>query len=574
MTYHYKCLLCGLALYTCTLSLQAYVDLNPFYQQLWEDLKSTEDAPVYDENFSIHTDSPDFANDATSGRLEGKAEGINEDNHKSFSVRLYVASDIDYLVTSTLLKPDGTWQLSFSIGTPAPKVLKLFNLKTREIAAEYYLRQGIIRSYNTTHYILARRCFTYDQSLAIMAAVNQNDRETADRWVNALVDMAFPEGHPYAHEIPFFVKTVSGYKDEPDYYRFRTGAQMWCAYSLAYYLWKYGVEGDTNERVCKALTNLLDTLVDEYWVSEDNAQKHSFLFGKGALGIPELAGAASAEHNIDAAHTYILAGKVLNQVKYMEKGLKVLDALGTNFWNEQTNRAYQGRGLLNNPNRYDTAHALDTGSWYAIVMYYAGRTDLARKALDSVSIYAVTENNEPFDQLIGYSAYSSAEGNGYEETIMPWWGEGTAGVILARMMAGEWTHAFELMDNMRKAHRRGGILYVTQDDLVFEMSSYVSVASTAWALLSARPRGFLGADVPDLISDNIQIAYEQAKNKLTIKRGYYPSLDMNKKDNCLDVTVEDEVIFSQLRIAQGKLVVDKRSSLKVGSVPVTISYDN
>ena len=60
MTYHCKRLLCGIALYTCTLSLQVYVDLNPFHQQLWEDLKSTEDAPIYDENFSIHTDSPDF----------------------------------------------------------------------------------------------------------------------------------------------------------------------------------------------------------------------------------------------------------------------------------------------------------------------------------------------------------------------------------------------------------------------------------------------------------------------------------------------------------------------------------
>ena len=367
----------------------------------------------------------------------------------------------------------GTNEFVFPKSDKGFKSVRLVRKPDNRIVAEDYEIPKLPRSYHLDQdhpewKILKDRTFLYDIAVGIIASVNLRDQTSAEFWVGGLLDAQENDG-----QFPFSVNRKSGFVPEA---KFRTGSQFWNVYSLLWFL-KHYPESELSESAWKKVRKCLDRLINLYRVEEKGLQQFAFRGGPDVTW-------CSTEHNIDAVFTLFLAGDVFSDPVYTTIGNQVLEALQTNFWDDENERAYQG---ITSQTEVDPNHALDVGSWYSILMRtVANDTERANKALNSTKPYMVIDGE--FNAR-GYTPY--LQEFGYPDAKGGIWGEGTAGVILAMSAAQKDTCSLKASFNeLLKLNTDEGLLYVTIPDKVNQLIRAPSLASTAWAIIAGKPNGF------------------------------------------------------------------------------------
>ncbi len=357
--------------------------------------------------------------------------------------------------------------------------------------AECYSGVGLVRSFalpqsDPNFRVLYKRCYLYDQAIAIICAVNMGDLVLARRWTNALLRARSPDG-----QFAFSVDAQSGLMIDPYY---RNGAQFWCVYALLWFL-KHVPSTDLATQIADAVNTFFTLANATYWTGDDAGyQTHAFRLGKGKYTLPSyefdpdiLPQACGVEHNTDAFFALQLAGEVLGNPAYTAQAAQVRETLLSRFWDAAYARAYQG---ISSPTEFDAAHALDAASWYSLVAHDAQDRAKQEDCLRIVEDYAVSA-----DGVHGYTAYRPQYGYpGAEDTL---WIEGTCGVILAWLAAGRVARALHEHAQLAPLLRSDGFPYVTHDDPANEMRPWTSVASSGWFILCRQPNGFWGVDNPE-----------------------------------------------------------------------------
>lgn len=436
---------------------------------------------------------------------DGSVSGTfyNLKDPQNYRLDAYTITDIPYLQESSFLEEDGSWSVSrVRSGNKQFKLIRLAtdsvfeeeNVYEEYVAIDTFRGIGLIKSYfipetNPAFPYLEDRCFTYDQSVAIVAACCSNQEYFANIFVNGLLQCVKPNG-----AIPFSVNRLTGISDD-EYVRI--GAQAWCAYALAYYLEKFPPTDLTfKEEVENKLFDILDYML-LFQVTEIGYQQYALRGGKGKYNnetwifdpnyyVPW----CSTEHNIDAYFALEKSSHVLNDSFLYTKSQEIKNALLTNFWNSSENRFYQG---ISSQTEYDYADALDCRSWGSIFLHYINESEKGLEALKGTSNYYITDVN----YVEGYRPYIPEGGYiGAEELV---WPEGSFGVALAELI---YSHneedAYKLMNQFSTLLSDKGLQYATVRDEIYQLEDWYSFCATAWYLIAYQPNGFWGAEYPAL----------------------------------------------------------------------------
>ena len=154
---------------------------------------------------------------------------------------------------------------------------------------------------------------------------------------------------------------------------------------------------------------------------------------------------------------------------------------------------------------WDKRHVLYLGSWYSLFVreYILEKKttffkdpesgemiDLIARAEEALRIVDDYRTVHKETGTFGYKAYSKL--HGHTESGKGIWGEGTAGVILARIASGDIRQGISDTVELLKIQTPKGIPYVTISDPHHEMQAWPSVASTAWTILAVSPNGHNG----------------------------------------------------------------------------------
>lgn len=199
----------------------------------------------------------------------------------------------------------------------------------------------------------------------------------------------------------------------------------------------------------------------------------------------------STEHNVDAWFVLDALFAVYPASTYDDYRDELENSLLTNFWYTAENRAYQG---ISDDVTPDDSHALDCGSWYSCFARAVGATGKANMAIDSIRPYVYTDTDVlgTGKKACGYTPYIPPY---YPLTTPGVWIEGSCGCSLAFLAGGRKDMALKIIWNAFQAKMTGvekyqrGYPYCTIYDVLYEVSDWSSVASTAWIILACYPNG-------------------------------------------------------------------------------------
>jgi hypothetical protein len=390
--------------------------------------------------------------------------------YTNLAIDLYSVVDVEYLSETIAASAENTF--SFSQSYTGTKLIHIRNTSTEEILASYYEPSGLIRSYQ---YFpedpgyepnSIQRSYLYDQALALILAISQDDKAWAD-WLVEGLGLAQTKNGPSEGGFPFSVPQLAPAAADPIY---RTGAQAVVTYSLLKYIDAYGPLGNSTQITSDAL-NYLQSMMSE---SGDNAGLYLGGTGRYVDDIldPDYAIPwASTEHNIDTWHTLYLASKVLHNSSYDIAAKQLKQAIVSKLWNPYLHRFNQGYN--------DTADALDINSWGAIFLNAVGEYDKAKDAMSNASNFKVT-----VDGTNGYTVFLAERG--YAGAIDTVWFEGTYGVALSSFFINGLSGSSPIINNVINSQTaEGAWRYANIADPIYEIGSSRSVASTVWYLLSA-----------------------------------------------------------------------------------------
>ncbi len=409
-------------------------------------------------------------------------------------------------------------------------VFLLKNRETGEIVDAAFKPTGLLVSYEVPqdsplHFYLGYRTYSYDQAMGIIGGMKRLPESVVTRWVRGLLRMAvyteYEEGR-YWLRFPFSASSISGVSVDPYY---RTGAQMWAFYALAFFLKNYP-DSEIKEQVLDALELGLDTMVALHMEGNRGLQEGLFRGGRGWYGrtpgrLPiEYGGGTeteldengnpvkffhedyqikwvSAEHNFDAYFAYRLSAKVLDQQgrdgrRFLEVSNTVRSRMLAHMWSPELGRFNQG---IASPELVDNAGALDINSWGSLMLRDIGAHKLARQALVGADAFVVHDEERG---ETGYTAYIPEQGYAFAKRIA--WGEGTAGVASARCARVprepfQLARCLDEFSMLMGLYQKGkGVLYVDETYLEYELQPWRSVASTAWSVIAGEANGMWGAE--------------------------------------------------------------------------------
>ncbi len=418
-------------------------------------------------------------------------------------VRLYSATDVDYLQEEVPLCSDGRWNSTKTLGT-GKKIARLVKVSTDRAlnstefeGANSY--RGLIRSHyvpfddpsygypggaeRRTGYRLEQRSWIYDDAVAVYAFSAAGQFDKAKAVLAQLQQLQKPNGS--------LVFSYDVYRGQLFDEYVRTGALAWVGgAALAY----EEASGDPTYR--RFAAGLAD-----YVLGLQVTDPGDPLYGsiKGGMGKytdpgyvfdPAPVPWASTEHNIDAYFFLRDLGYLTGNDKYSRAAGLVKQGLLNNHWNNAQNRFNQGAG--------DDCSALDVNTWGAIFLDAIGKDDMARTSLQYAENFRVNgqtieKSSDPETYNMTYS--SPGPINGYEpylpcsEYVDPptlVWAEGTWGAILAKMRLGiDASDDLRSMQRMQAADPRGGFIQVTKSrrSLPYEFSAVPAGGGTGWAAL-------------------------------------------------------------------------------------------
>ena len=438
-----------------------------------------------------------------------------------YRISAYASSDIEYLVGQVTLTANGAWTLSANFGGSASvKLFRCERLSDGETVSEWVATNNhLIRSYNipssdVSYNLLKKRTFIYDQATAIIAFLTHGELAVAEDMMAGMLLCQEPgaaaAGQRYG-QFGFGYYSlgwnfaINGISPVDPYYR--TGAEMWVAYAMLHFLKLFPSSGIAAS-VQTAVIRLLDAhILNTLNVTPGDYREGAFQGGYGKYA-PDYSSFdptfvipwVSTEHNVDAYFAYKRAADMglttLTATPYAtiatNLGVKLTalaDSTDKGFWYAAGNRAVQG---IDTATTFDTAHALDCGSWYAMAARKIGDIEKANKALISCEPYRVTEAD--YGNARAYTPYLPAFG--YPSATSAAWIEGTAGVVLARYGAQQYQlHVEEFLQALRFKNDNG-FPYTTKEIPAYELQPWDSATSLAWMLMAYKPDTFWYVNEP------------------------------------------------------------------------------
>ncbi len=448
--------------------------------------------------------------------IEGIVEGLADPT--LYKVEVYGVTDIEYFNAEVALTANGQWSVSCIFNTASVKVARLVRIADDAIMAEDYVDRGLVRSYNVpaddpNWYVLHDRCFIYDQAVAMVAACGMADRAFAERLVDGML-LCQKAGTPavdsraggfsFSYGLNSYEPSTGLTPVVDEYYR--TGAEMWCAIALGYFVRVFpgsNRAAAAREALVRSLDhqclNWLNTTPGDYRCNAFQGGKGKYAVDYSGFDPDFVIEWVSTEHNLDAYFALDLAARLDGVTSgagfsYREiadnLGAKLVaskdDAELRGFWNPATNRACQG---IDTSSSHDTSHALDCGTWYSILCKAIGTPDAVTKGIlaldDAIDAYPVAAEDT---LATGWTPYLASRGYpGTEEAL---WVEGTGGMIVAMLAYDRIEVAQAAYNAVLPLARVDGYPYVNVDIIPYELRAWTSMASTGWMVIAFAPELF------------------------------------------------------------------------------------
>lgn len=350
------------------------------------------------------------------------------------------------------------------------------------------------------------RSYTYDDALAVVALTAAGEFREAEHVLGALKRNLRENGGLW-----FAYNTANTWPTEEDHQGavVRTGAVAWAGYAATFYLRvrlreeEEFLRQDPFAREILEMAESTAGFILERQVLHPDDARYGLVTGGWAeydlqvqagapeeVYLPSEVGWASAEHNIDV---YFLLRDLflLTGGRPYEQAAELVKEGLLGLWSEEHGQLF--RGVRKNQ-RIDDSLPLDGASWAALFFLSIGEEEKARRCLAVIEERFISHA----DGIAGYKPYSGEpvyEDERVNSYYFPgdrektWkdldlvWVEGSLGVALAYIKAGDRKRGVEIVESMLPLRLEGGFRYASRD-VSYQFSTYPSVASTAWFVLA------------------------------------------------------------------------------------------
>jgi hypothetical protein len=354
---------------------------------------------------------------------------------------------------------------------------------------------------------LFSRSFTYDDAIgAIAFTMTENYRE-AEFVLSAMSRVIRSDGSFW-----FVYNTHNSWPNEDDHEgsMVRTGATAWAGYAFTFYL-KTRIREDAffleEDPIAGEYLEKAESIARymlNHRVSDPSDMRHGLVTGgEGTykLILQDTGGRpmeqydessvswVSTEHNIDSYFFLKDLALLTNKSEYKEAAQAIHNGL-FRIWSDKYGQFY--RGIRSN--HIDKALPLDCASWGALFLFSAGDTKRANRCIETsrtnffsehrgITGYKPYYRGPLYDDEEVNSYYSGRLGTSSWKDIDLVWGEGSFGVASAQIKAGNPEAALTILESLLPTQVGGGFRYSTVD-IPYQFSTYPSVASTAWFVIT------------------------------------------------------------------------------------------
>ena len=354
------------------------------------------------------------------------------------------------------------------------------------------------------------RSSTYDNALAALALLIAGERDEAAFILHAVARLIRPDGSLW-----FGYNTANAWPSENSHESalVRAGALGWAGYAFAFYLANTppcAEQDDGCRREREIFTRAADRIAG-YLVSKQVTDPGDRRFGLILLGygmieldyVPDRnevveayvdgpADRISIENNLSAWFFLRELARLSGEARWEQAAEQVAQGLAKS-WHEQHRQYNRGYAEDGTP---DEVLALDCGSWGALHLLAVGNRAQATQALEAtVRRYAAEDGKaagfRPYADLLVHESrlinaffYPDAPQTTWNDVPLVW-SEGSLGVALAYVRAGEPDRARKILEDLRPMQVPGsGLRYATRD-IPFQMTDVPGVAGAAWLVFVA-----------------------------------------------------------------------------------------
>lgn len=369
-------------------------------------------------------------------------------------------------------------------------------------------RRGLILSYapgSQPPGPLHRKCAVYDAALAVIAFTLGDEREDAARLLHALTRVQRQGGGFW-----FTYNTHNEWPDEADHDMaiVRAGAVGWVGYAFTFYLENAPAADDARaarerrlflaaaERAANFLLGLrVSGMPAAAGLLRGGSGEVKLSVAEGGREVREVyesrpIGWISTEHNISAYFFLSGLGRLTGDARYRDAAQAIRDRLLSVLWQDDLGQFAQG---IHPDGSLDRRRSLDCASWGALFLLAVGEQKKAAAALATAdrlyrNLHDGIQGHRPYydkpvydDARVQRILLPDAPGAQWKDLSFVW-PEGSLGVALAHLRAGNSSTGSKLAEEMLKLSVRGGIRYGSRE-LPYEFASSPSVAGTAWYLI-------------------------------------------------------------------------------------------
>lgn len=424
-------------------------------------------------------------------------------------VEAYVRHDTIYTINVNPAYASGKYSIfGFILPNPEEDVVytRLVRISTGEVLADTRYLGRTSRSFkypdDAPGVTTARRetTFIYDTALALLGMTAWGETEYCERVIQATLDAQFPyedggyNAWPFAHNFFYPYYTIN------DKF-FRTGAEAWLVYGLAY--WAHYSASDPD-----LLANVLSSI--QRFITYMEWQKHTFDNGltayRGGNGENDPGGGGtiptpilwvSTEHHIDIWFMSREIQRLNYDLKFLSDtelaSVVEMQQIAANYlinWAWLPSKNYMSIGTDDDGIIKENEDALDCQSWGSL-FYYAWMRD-NNSFIYANRVRSMLERCETVYRTQDTVSTSAPNAKGYtfyENTPPVVWWEGSFGVALAYLSAGSNDSFQQIMDDLFKYQQDdGSFLYASQAIPDLDVLGYPSMASTCWYLICSAPQ--------------------------------------------------------------------------------------
>lgn len=332
----------------------------------------------------------------------------------------------------------------------------------------------LIKSF--THH---NQSYVYDQALATIALIRDNDQKSARELLKAMENLQLPDGSLY---FSYYLTGQSPYPTEGD--KRYSGAIAWIALAAIHYQNQF----DSKEfyKFNHKLLHYLDRQMDTITISDKTHRALKF----NPTDVPSTPwredDTAAIEHNLDA-YSAFLHFNHLNPQSEWKKNVTHLKTFILSMWDNSRSHFWSGASIKNSTlNRQELY--LDNQSWTLLALDNETLANLDMKEALRLNCEAFMVDHEGIQGFMDSKPLRKPASSKFV------WSEGTAGQILAMKRFGRISNepmvcnkkdADHFLRSIKKMKTPdGGIAYATTTtNPDFTTSS--SVAGTAWLYFAA-----------------------------------------------------------------------------------------